>query len=404
MDKSISMKILIIMMCITAFFFNAMGNGYVMLILCLIPVMLRALILITRVELNSSAALMLFILFAYMSSTFSASRADSNKFIFMMIAFLIMKFVLEDSFGWQKFFSTTLFFIVAVSVAVTLLSVVVPDMVLGMAEMLFDGESFDIYSLLFYEGSFAGLYGQTGINAYVISMFLAFVVASLFLGNKNKLNYVLLGVGIIALLLTKKRSFLLANVIATLVLFIQNSKSEKRKLKIAGRLLFLVVAAFLVVRYVPATQGIVEKISALENAGDITNGRETSWEQTIEIWKENPIFGIGINNMVGIHDISTHNVYIQLLAETGIFGAIAYIILLWSSFTRSGEAYQYILKDDELITNGKIIYGVSIYMQMIFIVYSFFGNPVYGINFMLPYIMFVSVMDSYRKYKRSVME
>ena len=84
MDKSISMKILIIMMCITAFFFNAMGNGYVMLILCLIPVMLRALILITRVELNSSAALMLFILFAYMSSTFSASRADSNKFIFMV--------------------------------------------------------------------------------------------------------------------------------------------------------------------------------------------------------------------------------------------------------------------------------------------------------------------------------
>ena len=402
MDKSISMRIFIIMICITAFFYNSIGNGYFMLILCLLPVCFKVFSMMTRLELNSSAMLMQFIAFAYISSRVSFLRDSSNKFIFMMIILLIIKFVLENNFGWQKFFSSLLFFITSLSVAATLLSVIAPDMMLSVAKVLFRGEAFDTYSILFHNESYAGIFGQTAINGYVISIFLAFIVAALFSKNKAKLHYVLLSAGIIALILTKKRSFLLANVIATLVLFIQNSKSDERKLKKAGRLLFLVIAAFLVIRYAPATQGIMEKISLLEHSGDLTNGRAVSWNETIEIWKQNPIFGVGTNVMVRGYGISTHNVYIQILAEMGIFGSISYVLLLWTSFRRSEKAYQNILKDDMLAHEKKSIYGVSIYMQVIFIVYSFFGNPVYGITFMLPYIVFVGVVDSYQKYRRRV--
>jgi len=403
MDKTISMKIFLIMICITAFFFNSIGNGYFMLILCLLPVCFKVFSMLTRLEFNSSAMLIQFIAFAYISSRVSFLKDSSNKFIFMMIMFLIIKFVLEDSFGWQKFFSSLLFFIAVLSVAATLLSAVAPDMMLSVAKVLFREEAFYTYSLLFDNQSYAGLYGHTSMNGYVVSIFLAFIVVALFSKNRAKLNYVLLGAGIIALILTKKRSFLLANVVATLVLFIQNSKSDESKLKAAGRLLFLVIAAFLVIRYAPATQGIMEKMSLLENSGDFTNGRAVSWKETIEIWKQNPIFGVGPNVMVGGYGLSTHNVYIQLLAEMGIFGAISYILLLWTSFRRSKKAYQNILKDN-ILNEKKSIYGVSIYMQVIFIVYSFFGNPVYGINFMLPYIIFVGVMDSYQKYRRKVRE
>jgi len=288
------------------------------------------------------------------------------------------------------------------SIAATFLSVIAPNVMLNVAKMFFSGEALDTYILLFDGGSYAGLYGQTGINAYVISIFLAFIVTSLFSENRAKLNYALLAIGIIALFLTKKRSFLLANIIATLVIFMQNSKSDKNKMKKVSRLLFLVIAAFLVVRYAPATQGLIEKMMTLENAGDITNGRIVSWEDTIEMWKQSPMFGIGTNVMNKGYGISTHNVYIQLLAEMGIFGAISYVLLLWTSFRRSEKIYQDILKDETLINGEKSIYGVSIYMQVIFIVYSFFGNPVYGINFMLPYIVFVGVMDSYQKYRREM--
>jgi len=402
MDKSISMRFFIIMICITAFFYNAIGNGYFMLILCLVPVCLKIIRMLTRIRLNSSAMLMVFIAFAFLSATFSLLQSVSNRFLFIMIMFFVIKLVLEDNFGWQKFFSTLLFLITVLSIAATFLSVIAPNVMLNVAKMFFSGEALDTYILLFDGGSYAGLYGQTGINAYVISIFLAFIVTSLFSENRAKLNYALLAIGIIALFLTKKRSFLLANIIATLVIFMQNSKSDKNKMKKVSRLLFLVIAAFLVVRYAPATQGLIEKMMTLENAGDITNGRIVSWEDTIEMWKQSPMFGIGTNVMNKGYGISTHNVYIQLLAEMGIFGAISYVLLLWTSFRRSEKIYQDILKDETLINGEKSIYGVSIYMQVIFIVYSFFGNPVYGINFMLPYIVFVGVMDSYQKYRREM--
>lgn len=397
MDKSISMKIFIILICITAFFSNAIGNGYYMLILCLVPVCIKFINLLPRIKINSSIPLMLFIGFSYISSTFSASKEDSNKFIFVMIIYLIVKLVLEDNFGWQRFFSKILFFITAISVAATFLSVVAPDMMLSIANMLYSGEAFDTYSKLFYNSSYAGLYGQTAINGYVISIFLAFAIVPLFSEKRAKLNYVLLGIGIIALLLTQKRSLILANIIATLVFFMVNSKSDKKKLKQIGRLLFLVIVVFLVIQNSQATQGIIDKMSLLESSGDITNGREALWTDTFEIWKKNPIFGVGINSMNSVYGLSTHNAYIQLLAEVGIFGVISYIIFLWTSFKRSEKAYQYILNDDTLINRS--IYGVAVYMQAVLIVYSFFDNIVYNINCMLLYILFVSAIDSYQKYR-----
>ena len=402
MDKSVSMKFFIMMICITAFFFHVIGNGYYMLIFCLVTGCLKIVRMITRVKLNSSAMLAVFIAFAFLSATFSLVKSSSNRFLFTMMIYLVIKLVLEDNFGWQKFFSRFLFFITVLSVAATYLSVIAPNVMLNVAKMFFSGEALDTYTQLFKGGSYAGLYGQTAVNAHAITIFLAFIVTSLFSENRVKLNYALLAVGIIALFLTKKRSFLLANVIAALVTFIENSRSDKSKMKIVSRLLFLVIAAFLVIRYAPATQGIMEKMMALENAGDITNGRIVSWEDTIEIWKQSPIFGIGTNVMNKGYGISTHNVYIQLLAEMGIFGAISYVLLLWTSFRRSEKIYQDILKDEALVNEKKSIYGVSIYMQVIFIVYSFFGNPVYGINYMLPYIVFVGVMDSYQKYRREM--
>lgn len=399
-DKSFSMKIFIILLCTTAFFFNAIGNGYYMLLLCLVPVFPKAASLLTRAKLNTSVALLFFLLFACFSTVLSVAREESYKFIFMLLMLLIIKFVLEDSFGWQKYFSKVLFFITAVSVAATLLSLVIPDVLLDLAKSLYQKDIYREYARLFNNESYAGLYGQTGINAHVISMFLAFVVASLFSNKKARLNYLLLGAGIIALLLTKKRSFLISNIIAALVLYIQNIKADKGKARTAGRLLLLVIGAVLVAYFSPATQGIMNKILLLEDSGDVTNGRVAHWTDTLEIWKQNPIWGVGIDTMFDVYDLSSHNVYLQLLAETGIPGAISYIVLLLTSFRRSSNTYQHVLTDATLIKDNRAIYGVSLYMQVIFIVYSFFGNPAYGINFMLPYIIFVGMMDSFEKHRQ----
>lgn len=400
MKITASMKIFIVLICITAFFYNAIGNGYFMLLLCLVPVAFYITRLLPKFELNSSMAFIMFIIFAEISTSFSEIKDSSNKFLLIMVVLLIMRLVLEDNFGWQKFFSTVLFVITAISVAATVLSPIAPNMMLGLAKILYRGSDYEMYSELFYNESYAGLYGQTAINAYAISIFLSFAIVALFSNQKAKLNYVLLGAGVIALLLTKKRSFLFANAVASVVLFVQNSRGDKDKLKKLGRLLFLIAVIFLVVKYAPATRGIMEKFTALGESGDITNGREASWAETVEIWKQSPVFGIGTNTLIGRYGISSHNVYLQLLAEMGVLGMISYIFLLMTTFVRSRRIYQSVLTDDTLTGKETTIYGMSIYMQTIFIVYSFFGNPVYGINYILLYIVFGAVMDSYQKNQR----
>jgi O-antigen ligase len=52
-------------------------------------------------------------------------------------------------------------------------------------------------------------------------------------------------------------------------------------------------------------------------------GRKEIWEETIEIWREHPLIGSGYRAIDDLIGISTHNGYLGILAETGIFGALS---------------------------------------------------------------------------------
>ena len=159
----------------------------------------------------------------------------------------------------------------------------------------------------------------------------------------------------------------------------------------------IVVIIYFIILYHPATQGLVEKMAALENADDVSNGRLASWKMTIEIWKTSPLLGVGTNALVNVYGLSSHNVYLQVLAEMGIFGACAYIFLLASTLKQSLHTYGQLLQEPAFTQKNKAIAGTSIYMQVLLIVYSFFGNPLYDIMFMLPYTLFVAAMESYNR-------
>ena len=147
---------------------------------------------------------------------------------------------------------------------------------------------------------------------------------------------------------------------------------------------------------IPATREVFNKL----NLEDPTNGREDLWMQTIEIWKKNPLFGIGAGSLMAVYELSSHNVFLQVLAEMGILGAAAYVLMLYFAFRDSYKSFKLILADDALSLDEKINYEASLYMQVVFIVYSVFGNPLYGISFVLPYVFFVAQLKSYSMYRR----
>ena len=395
-SSSASIKVFIVLLCITAFFYSMVGNGYILLALSLVPVVHKIISCFSK-KVKLSASWLTFIFLAVLSTALSPVTEDSYKFIYLLVGYFLVKLILENESGWQPFFAKTVYIFTSIVIIATFLSVLAPDFMLSLAEKFYSGETLEVYLQLFHNEAYPGIYGQTAINSYFISIFIAFLVSNIFNNQKKTLSYVLLIFAIIALFLTKKRSFLVGNVLAAFILFWRNTLSDKNKIRKMLTLAVIVVIIYLIILYHPATQGLVEKMAALDNADDISNGRLASWEMTIEIWKTSPLLGVGTNALVNVYGLSSHNVYLQVLAEMGIFGACAYIFLLASTLKQSLHTYGQLLQEPAFTQKNKAIAGTSIYMQVLLIVYSFFGNPLYDIMFMLPYTLFVAAMESYNR-------
>jgi len=75
-------------------------------------------------------------------------------------------------------------------------------------------------------------------------------------------------------------------------------------------------------------------VADLESVSSLYS-RLLAHKAAIKTWLDNPILGIGYGNFlhnIGFFGIAAHNTYLQLLAELGIIGFAAYILLLVSIF------------------------------------------------------------------------
>ncbi|MHB1016776.1 MAG: O-antigen ligase family protein [Coriobacteriia bacterium] len=64
---------------------------------------------------------------------------------------------------------------------------------------------------------------------------------------------------------------------------------------------------------------------------DITAGRLEIWENLLALWREDPWFGIGFRTTGLLSETDyyeAHNIYLSALVETGIFGGIAFMVLI----------------------------------------------------------------------------
>jgi O-antigen ligase len=60
-------------------------------------------------------------------------------------------------------------------------------------------------------------------------------------------------------------------------------------------------------------------------------GREGLWTGTFDLWLKHPLFGVGFREHEQILDFPSHNGYLAMLADTGIFGFLLYCTMLCTS-------------------------------------------------------------------------
>lgn len=208
----------------------------------------------------------------------------------------------------------------------------------------------------------------------------------------KKSEIVALVILLVALFCTGKRMLLLINMFTFLFVFFINGKKENL-VKFLKLSVILSIFLIIILIYVPQTRRVFVRFLDKQGPNTIEARNENYWVYCLEMFSERPIAGYGINSFVdyitskNVREIfNAHNIYFQLLAETGIIGLSIFLILfgylLIFTYKKLKE-----FKNDEY--KSKLI-NISLLLQIIFLIYGLSGNTLY--YFAQVFIYFIAIM------------
>ena len=154
------------------------------------------------------------------------------------------------------------------------------------------------------------------------------IFGSYALTEKRRSDYLLFLISVAALLLSGKRAHTVFGLTALyLCYFAYNSNAKKSRLVKCIGVLLGALTVFAVASYcVPALATVVFRFIDTAETGDMSVGRVDVWLKAFSMFGKHSLVGIGWGQYVnqGGWFWNIHNIYIQLLVETGIIGFIIY--------------------------------------------------------------------------------
>lgn len=244
-------------------------------------------------------------------------------------------------------------------------------------------------------------YRLPGLSAHYSTngMYIALGVAtsfSLFINRLNpKINFFLLLIALIGLFMIGKRAHLGFSVFAIIVFLWHNySDSKNKRFWVMGILLLSIAGlSMLFIIFFPSLSGTLIRMQDSLTSDDITTSRTIFWLFAFSSFLENPIFGIGWRRIMGVMEHDVHNVYLQLLVETGFVG-FAFFMFLFLYGIRVGVRNYLLIKKMgvEKHTGLKASLTFSIVFQYFFLFYCFTGNPLYDEQTLFPYFLSYSIV------------
>jgi hypothetical protein len=93
----------------------------------------------------------------------------------------------------------------------------------------------------------------------------------------------------------------------------------------------VVVAGMLGVAGLAAKKLLSSRMDELDAGEESAAGRVDAWYSGLEMFRENPLFGVGPGNFTEYNELTAHNSFVLVLAETGFVGFV-----LWLAFVSYG--------------------------------------------------------------------
>lgn len=304
----------------------------------------------------------------------------------LTLATIWLNYVLLTSFdGWQPIFLKSLFFIGIFFILGSIIQIISPSLIVSLNRILLADHLFTLsYNQITWADSLVGFTHNTAINGYVLSV-LSLWVANIFLLTKDKRTKILSLIAFLLLyyllFLTGKRGFIIFSVLIILYLIFVNTN-----IKLYAILLSIVAILFLYL-LVSNTDIGREILERTFETDDVTSGRTDIYKIMWEDIKSKPFWGSGTFTTQNIATVNHgHNVYLQVLRENGIFGFLCLIsLLLYNSI----KTHRLIIKTKNY--SEKYLLGLSQVFQLLFIMWSFTGNPLYDTYPLLLYIVGIAL-------------
>lgn len=265
-------------------------------------------------------------------------------------------------------------------------------------------------------GKQGGLLGNYQAAGMMLSIASLIFLMDYFYNNKNTTNIIGGMMSILGLLSSGKRMFSILVLLGYLAIYVLlrkdrtlgKWKTAKKFIIITACILVLVIAGL---AFVPSVREVFNRF--IELSGDtstFTSGRDILWEKAFEIFKENKMLGIGFANFAvffehnyvisGVSAFLTHNIYIGLLAETGLIGFSIMVSFMLAALWQSIKVFKQLRRTDNM--QFKYIMTYSLLIQGWFIIYGFSGNGIYDTNEFFFYVMSIAAMISVKYRFRSL--
>lgn len=344
-----------------------------------------------------------FIWVAYALSVFinvfsSSDITKSLSFAKLLIAMIIVVLFFSKADGIPKI-SGKLVAILAICLSLSVIWEFIDyESFRNVAMNLF---SIDLYiEISSLKGSFNRYVGFGVYSGPSACLIIYGICAALAYMKKNLLFYIVVGIDLIAILLTGSRTLLLLIAIVWICYQLYLRSVAEKKITGSKVLLYfvaIVAIGFAVYNFVLKNSSSLRLLDGSASNKSV-NTRFALYGYAILLFTKNPILGTGINTFLNFSTLNsslentyTHNLILQSLAEQGIIGGLLLISAIVMTFV-------YILRmwRNGLRTNSM---KFSILVQIVFMIYSMVGNPFYDINLRLVY--FVAVMIGLRECSRA---
>lgn len=325
--------------------------------------------IIIKVDFNIVLWGLLLIVIIFGVTLNSENIFDALQFVFSVALFLLTYVILIQDERILIPVYRNILFILLFFLFGSILQLLFPNLVMEFNRLHLSPELFSQSYVFYRNGALNGFTYQTGMNGYLLSFILAYFFPKLVYETnfrKRVIYYLLYLVLYFMLFLTEKRGFIVFNLMIFVLLLPKVSRVKWKSIFLITGVLFVSLAIIM------NTEVGQELLLRTLYQDDLTTGRSTMWRIMWNDFLKHPILGNGTYTTINVvENYNGHNIYLQVLREMGIIGFTIFILGL---ALNAGKAY---LSLDSLNSNYNSKLIISLYMQLIFIMWGLTGNPLY---------------------------